>query len=717
MGGVVAASVCALFLLSLTLSSTSPDTAGVAGSALPASPDRESVAQDSPARPDTLPADLPALREQDRLRILYLESRIKAEEKRLLAQFCRSRGLVPEWIPAENPWQLLTALRNGHGDIIASLDRSVHAGPDMPVESTLSWGVTQPQVVGRDSGGIIDEVQDLSVRQIAVRGQSPGRSVIASLQENAPAMDVIDIPADVTDREVLRRVSSGRYDLAVMNSRSLQSLLADFPDLKMQLPLGEAEHRHWLVHRDATRLRGSLNRFINRKHLEMDLARVYREDLAALKKRKLLRLITYRSPVNVFFENGRLRGFEYELIRRFAEEHGMRVDVVIARDQAEMQSLLEQGRGDVIAASLPRESVPGNADVRLSRAYNYTAPVLVGRSHDSIVQEPRDLDGRRIYLPKESPWRDYLESLRTEYGIDMELPAAEEGIDTETVLFRVARGMYDLTVIGSHEQEAEFSRQLNLKAHLRLAEPRPQAWAVRASDTQLLAALNEFIGREYRRGFYNVVYSRYIERPSTRKASLNQLAEMEQISPFDRIVHEYAEDFGFDWRLIVAQMYQESRFNPAAVSYAGAEGLMQLLPGTAEEMGVEERDDPAHNIRGGVRYLDYLRGRFEDIPQLQDRIWFSLAAYNAGYKRISQARRLAEEMGLNPNRWFDNVETAMLALARPYRLDGEWTRRCRCGQTVVYVREIRTLYNNYVRITESVRSAQRRDSGRPAVFN
>lgn len=329
------------------------------------------------------------------------------------------------------------------------------------------------------------------------------------------------------------------------------------------------------------------------------------------------------------------------------------------------------------------------------------------------------MDGRRIYLPEESPWRDYLESFRAELGIDMELPPAEDGLDTETVLFRVARGLYDLTVIGSHELEAEFGRQLNLKAHLRLAEAQPQVWAVRSSDPQLLAALNGFIGREYRRGFYNVVYSRYIERPGARKASANQLSEIEQLSPFDRIVHKYAEDYGFDWRLIVAQMYQESRFNPAAVSYAGAEGLMQLLPGTAEEMGVEERDDPAHNIRGGIRYLDYLRGRFEDVPQLQDRAWFTLAAYNAGYRRIRQARRRAEEMGLDPNRWFDNVETAMLALARPYRSDGEWTRRCRCGQTVVYVREIRTLYNNYVRLTGSVRTAgaRSRADGAGTVIN
>ncbi|MEX2524513.1 MAG: transglycosylase SLT domain-containing protein [Gammaproteobacteria bacterium] len=702
-GGAVAVSVCALLTLPFLLSPAPRDP--VAGGKTPVAPVREGLTQDNRPGPDTYSADLPVLRQKGVLRILYLESRIEPEEKRMLEQFSRAHDLVPEWVPADTPWQLLTSLEDGRGDIIASLNESVHAGPALPVRNTLSWGMTQPRVVGRDGGGVIDEARDLSVRQIAVREQSPVSTLVASMQKDAPGMDVITIPVAVTDRQVLERVSSGRYDLAVMDSQSLQSLLADYPDLEIQLSLGEPEYRHWLVHENAGRLHGSLNRFINRKHLQMDLAKVYREDLASLKKRRLLRLITYRSPVNVFFENGRFRGFEYELIRRFAEENGLRVDVVIARDQSEMQSLLKQGRGDVIAASLPQSTVPEGEGLRASKAYNHSAPVLVGRSHDSALQAPRDLDGRRIYLPEESPWRGYLETLREEQGIDVEIIAAEDGLNTETVLFRVARGLYDLTVIGSHEVNAEFSRQLNLKAHFRLAEPRPQAWVVRASDMQLLTALNGFIGREYRRGFYNVLYSRYIERPGKRKASANQLAELVQLSPFDRIVHEYAKDYGFDWRLIVAQMYQESRFDPMAVSYAGAEGLMQLLPATAEEVGVEERDDPAHNILGGIRYLDYLRGRFDDIPQLQDRTWFTLAAYNAGYRRIQQARRLAEETGLNPNRWFDNVETAMLALAQPYRHDGEWTRRCRCGQTVVYVREIRTLYNNYVRVTESIRSA------------
>ena len=103
--------------------------------------------------------------------------------------------------------------------------------------------------------------------------------------------------------------------------------------------------------------------------------------------------------------------------------------------------------------------------------------------------------------------------------------------------------------------------------------------------------------------------------------------------------------------------------------------------------------------------MAYLRERFEKDLLMEDRTWFTLAAYNAGYGRVQRARRLAASMGLDQNKWFDNVEQGMQALSRPYLKDGELIRDCSCGQTTHYIREIRTLYNNYVRLTRAVRVA------------
>ena len=135
---------------------------------------------------------------------------------------------------------------------------------------------------------------------------------------------------------------------------------------------------------------------------------------------------------------------------------------------------------------------------------------------------------------------------------------------------------------------------------------------------------------------------------------------------------------------------------------------MQLIPTTAEQLGVSNTAHPETSINAGVRYLDYLRGMFEESLALEDRMWFTLASYNAGFNRVKAARKLANDMGLDGNRWFDNVELAMMKMAQPYKRDGETRRRCRCGQTVVYVREIRTRYFNYIRLTESLRIASAR---------
>ena len=148
-------------------------------------------------------------------------------------------------------------------------------------------------------------------------------------------------------------------------------------------------------------------------------------------------------------------------------------------------------------------------------------------------------------------------------------------------------------------------------------------------------------------------------------------------------------------------MFQESRFNPNANSYAGAKGVMQLTKTTAELMGLNDVKNVEESINAGVRYLSNLRDKFDDSILLHDRSWFAVASYNSGYTRLKRARKLAEEMGLDKNKWFKNVELAMLSMAKPYKKNGKKVRNCRCGQTVVYVREIRTRYFNYIRLIET----------------
>lgn len=380
----------------------------------------------------------------------------------------------------------------------------------------------------------------------------------------------------------------------------------------------------------------------------------------------------------------------------------MRVDVVLAGSQDEMKKLLLRGEGDVIAAALPLDSFR-DSDVRFSDAYNYSSPLVIGRKNDSPLLDIRDLEGRRIVLSAESPYLPQLRAIR-DRGIDFDIVVDDHGMDTDTILSMVAGGRYDLTVISSNRYNDELSDKYGIRSHFALTEPLPHALAVRSKDTQLLAALNDYIKDVYRSRFYNTLYAKYIEHLNVGNSN-RLFASIDKLSPYDELVRKYAEKYSFDWRLIVAQMYQESRFDPDAISHAGAEGLMQMMPETAAGIGVKNITDPAESIEAGVRYLNKLRDQFENDLLLEDRTWFTVASYNAGYGRINSARKLAGEMGLDPNKWFDNVEKAMLALAKPVSKNGEVVRNCRCGETVAYVQEIRTLYNNYVRLTQSAQVA------------
>lgn len=648
------------------------------------------------------PRDLEQIRNRGIIRFLVRRGPggmlISAAEQSLIAQYARTANLTPEWIEAP-AGELYSRLRRGEGDVVLG---AANRDGEQGVEYSLPWGVARYQIVARADTGRIRTEADLSTRAVAVKRNSPVYRQLSNLARAYPSMELVTAPEGQSMQAMLEQVQTGRYDLAVAESMSLEPLLPRFLDLAAAYDLTPGEPRSWAVREESTALLDSLNQFLNRRHLEMELARIYREDLPELLDRKLLRVITYRGPSNYYFDRGRLRGFEYELVRRFADAHRMRLDVVIAHSHEELRRLLLEGRGDLIAAGVP-EGGFGEARFASTRTTDFIAPVVIGRQDEPPLRDARDLAGRRIVLAPESPYRDLLAGLQEE-GIPLEIVDADPDLDIEGTLFRVARGMYDLTVIGSQQVKAELGRQINLQVHFALTGPEPAAWVVRRGDTQLRAALNDYLAREFRKGYYNVLYSKYIENPQAPPADAGRLAE-QRLSPWDDIVHEYADRYGFDWRLIVAQMYQESRFNPEALSNAGASGLMQILPTTAEFMGAGDINDPRQGIEAGIRYLDHLRSQFEEDLLLEDRTWFTLAAYNAGPQRIQRARRLAAEMNLDQDRWFDNVEKAMMRLAVPYTRDGEVVRDCRCGQTVVYVRDIRTRYTNYVRLTQSLRTA------------
>lgn len=634
---------------------------------------------------------------------------IASVEREMLERFAREHGVQLAWIPVKQAWQLIPSLIKGQGDIIVGQGQSIAAGMVDQARFTLPWIASRQQVVVRADTTRINSLADLASRQVALKPASPAWPIVAELAADNPTLDLTAIPEQMPDEKIMARVASGQYDITIADSEFLNEYLPQHPELQIAYDVPGGEARSWAVRMDACDLQTALNQFLNKNHLEFNIARVSVDDLDRMQERKQLRLITYKSPVNYYFNGGKFRGFEYELIKKFAKARKLRVEVVLADSHAEMERMLLSGEGDIIAAALPKYSLL-NGKIEFSETYDYSMPLVIGRALDQPLYDLSHLAGRRITFSAESPYRGLFEKLRST-GMDINMTIAQPGLDTGAVLKMVAKGQADLTVLDNNQFNKELAKEYRLKAHFPASNPVGHGWAVRAANTQLLTALNEFIKDTYQSEFYNALYTRYIKRPAQHGvAGSGFLPNPDQLSPYDDLVRKYADQYSFDWRLIVAQMYQESGFNPVAMSQAGAEGLMQIMPATAEGVGAGNLTDPATSIRAGVKYMSILRAQFENDLLLEDRTWFTLASYNAGFGRVKQARELAGKMGLDPDRWFGNVEQAMLALAKPFKKDGEMVRNCRCGETVVYIHEIRNLYNNYVHLTQSRQVATRAEN-------
>jgi membrane-bound lytic murein transglycosylase F len=346
--------------------------------------------------------------------------------------------------------------------------------------------------------------------------------------------------------------------------------------------------------------------------------------------------------------------------------------------------------------------------VDFSNPYHYARQHIVVQADDP-ADSLQALDHRTLFVRHHSSYWDRLSKLQRD-GARFSLRATRDNIETEQLIQMVSRGKYKATLADEHLLDIELAKGVKVRSAYALDDVAEHAIALRKRNPELKNALNVFIKRIYKSEFYNVTYTKYFKsQRSVQRLARGRVVDAlsGQISPYDKLVRKYADRYGFDWRLVTAQMYQESRFNPKAKSHVGAKGLMQLMPRTAKAMGVKNASDPAHNIKGGVKYMDWLRDRFDSNLPISERLWFTLASYNAGAGHVHDARRLARQLGYDPDRWFGHTEEAMLKLSKK-----EYARKARFGyvngrEPVNYVRDIRQRFEAYVELSRNIAGLRR----------
>ena len=626
----------------------------------------------------------------------------------LIRRFAEQHYLDIDWVQVDDWDVLVPALVAGWGDLVAA-DVTVTESRKEKVAFTVPARRTREHIVVRE-GDRIESIGDLAGREIAIRERSSFWRVVQRARRTHPDIEVRFVPENTPPERLLADVAEGRFDMAVVDvgdgdgdgDGDGEQIKDDWPALRVISQPFRSDAVAWAVSRRAPKLLEALDRFLSIEQLTRLVNGERYGDLPEIRRQGVLRIITRNNAATFFLWRGEQMGFEYELLREFAKRHGLHVEVVIAPQHASLFEMLERGAGDIAAASLPIDGplrVPG---VAMTRPFNYVYDYLVARHDDDTILGLDDLAGRVVTVRRSSAhWRT-LEQLR-EAGLKLDIDAAPEDAETETLIAAVGEGRLALTVAASHVLDIELGYRTDVRKAFTLRGPVALGWAVRGENTELLAALNEFLAKEYRGLFFNVVYRKYFENPIRMQRHRKDRVDHEQaegLSPYDTLIRREATTYGFDWPLIVAQMYQESRFNRKARSPAGALGLMQLMPRTAREFGVENSRDPEQAVRGGVAYLAWLHSRFEPELTVKDRIWFALAAYNAGFGHVRDARQLAVELGLDPDRWFDNVEDAMRRLSKRAYYRKAAFGYVRGHEVVKYVREIRERYRSYLQTTD-----------------
>ena len=395
-------------------------------------------------------------------------------------------------------------------------------------------------------------------------------------------------------------------------------------------------------------------------------------DWDEIQKRMVLRALVVYSRTLFFVDRGRQRGATYEVLQAFEDDVNRRlkskalrfhvVFIPVTRDQL-IPALLE-GRGDIAAANLlitPERSQL--VDFTLPVFEDVNELVVTGPSGPRI-SSVEELSGQAVHVRQSSSYREHLEALNrrlVEQGKEpVKLVPVPEELEDEDVLEMVNAGLIPTTVCD--EFHATFWKkvysQLFFDPAVAVSSGGAAAWMIRKDSPQLKAVTDSFI-RRHRKGtaFGNALLRRYQGNPSSVLPATSQ-REIRKFEQTVELFRKYGQKYDVDYLLVMAQGYQESRLDQRATSHVGAVGVMQLMPATGAQMKVGDIHELEPNIHGGVKYLRHVEDSYFDEPGLDPLVkaLFAFASYNAGPNRVQSLRREAARRGLDPNRWFKNVE-------------------------------------------------------------
>lgn len=424
-------------------------------------------------------------------------------------------------------------------------------------------------------------------------------------------------------------------------------------------------------------------------------------DLPQIKAEGEITAVTLYSSTSYFQYKMQPMGYEYDLIKDFAESQGLKLNIKVAENANRLVEMLEAGEADVVA-------YPIQVDSKLKQDLIYcgreelSSQVLVQRANkgDTILTDVTELIGKDIYVKPNTKYSERLKNLDVELGGGIHIKDIEKDtVTSEDLIEMVSLGKIPYTISDDKIARLNKTYYWNINTSLKVSFMQRSYWVVRKNSPLLADAINAWASDNAGSHTYKAAIKRYFELGKQPFTADIPEVKNGHISPYDLLFRKHAKNIGWDWQLLASISYQESHFNPTVVSWAGAEGLMGIMPNTAKALGVtpHELKDPETGIRTGVDCLRRFRQGFSKIEDPVEKMKFTLASYNAGIGHVYDAQRLAEKYGKDPMKWDDNVAEYVRLKSDPMYYNDPVCKHgyLRGSETYNYVREVMQRYNYY----------------------
>ncbi len=406
-----------------------------------------------------------------------------------------------------------------------------------------------------------------------------------------------------------------------------------------------------------------------------------------------IRVGTIYGPTSYYLTSEGAAGFEYELASELARYLNVELEIVPVYDLAELFDLLDTNQVDILAASLTATDARKKT-YRFAPSYQNISEKLVFKQGNERPRDWADIQGKLVITAKSSH-QETLEKLNLE-NIDWET-TTEQG--PEELIQAVLNDEIDYTIVDSNVLAINRRIFPNLSIGFTVSEELELGWAIaQTQDDSLYALLIDFFGSLHQNGEFARIEDKYFGHVKTFDYvdTRSFIESIEHTLPdYQAWFETYAKQYEIDWRLLAAQSYQESHWDPRAKSPTGVRGIMMLTLPTAKQMGVKSRLDAEQNIRGGARYFASLHSRIPDRITEPDRTWFALAAYNIGLGHLEDARRIAQSQGANPDKWHQ-VKRYLPLLQKKRFYKNTRYGYARGNEAVTYVENIRRYYDSLV---------------------